>query len=837
MSHRTLWRWTLLIVVAWSSGCAPQSKQATQVLLEIDAEPEVRAELSTLAVEIRGGSATDDVSDFEGEERSPIKAPRFPLHVGLVPLNKDATRLYDVTVTAYDKQARAIAQARIVSGYVAHALRFAKLVLQDRCLRVERCASADRTLTCADGACVEAYVAPEDLSSDEAVPTAPGGPEIPVKEMDGGMDDDGGTYDANALDATSKDADPEKDTSPEVDARTECQAEYWSPDPARATPCQARTACTPGQYVASPGDSTNDRRCAGCESGTFSQQANATACERWHDCSAGTYVTNSPSASVDRMCAACESGLTSTRMNQSSCLPPGSCPAGTKQIAPGGNGVPPSCSDCRAGEYCAGGTATPASCETGSWDHDLDPATACSAQAVCTPGQFIQAEGSSTANRGCGACSTGSFTASSNASSCVLWTSCGTGFSERRPGSTTTDRTCEPTPWTRQFAEVVTSLNETAQAVAVDSVGNAYVAGGTSRTGFLRKFDSAGNEKWARMFGSATLGGVPDVAVDESGVYIVGTTGAGSLNGQPTNPDSNYDGYIVKYGSGGEIMWTRIISGMTGTVYDVNTRGVAIDRWGNVCVVGDTRGRLADAPSMVGGTDAYIRCFNSTGDILWTAQFGTADLDTAYGIVLDNDGDAYVVGSTTGLFPGESKGGSTDAYIRKFSTGREQWTRQFGQGGTDSAAEVELDASGNVFVVGYTEGMFAGASTAGGVDAYVRKYNNTGTDLWTRQVSTPATEYGRGLAIDSHGNATVVGTTEGTFPSQVSAGEAEDAFVQTFDSAGNAVYVRQFGTSGFDAANAVAVDSAGLLYVVGGSYGTLPNAVGTGPAFMMRFLP
>jgi hypothetical protein len=61
------------------------------------------------------------------------------------------------------------------------------------------------------------------------------------------------------------------------------------------------------------------------------------------------------------------------------------------------------------------------------------------------------------------------------------------------------------------------------------------------------------------------------------------------------------------------------------------------------------------------------------------------------------------------------------------------WLRQFGSvvGRDDDAPAV--DAHGNLYVAGYVNGALPGQISVGGADAYLRKYDAAGNELWTRQ--------------------------------------------------------------------------------------------------------
>jgi hypothetical protein len=61
------------------------------------------------------------------------------------------------------------------------------------------------------------------------------------------------------------------------------------------------------------------------------------------------------------------------------------------------------------------------------------------------------------------------------------------------------------------------------------------------------------------------------------------------------------------------------------------------------------------------------------------------------------------------------------------------WLDQFGGvpgPATDTASAT--DAAGNVYVIGNTNGALPGQTNLGSGDAYVRKYDAAGTELWTR---------------------------------------------------------------------------------------------------------
>ena len=77
------------------------------------------------------------------------------------------------------------------------------------------------------------------------------------------------------------------------------------------------------------------------------------------------------------------------------------------------------------------------------------------------------------------------------------------------------------------------------------------------------------------------------------------------------------------------------------------------------------------------GADAFLRKYVADGTVAWTREFGTSERDVANAVGIHPSG-IYVVGSTSGTFPEETNAGDADAFMRKYDTsGTVVWTRQF----------------------------------------------------------------------------------------------------------------------------------------------------------------
>lgn len=272
-------------------------------------------------------------------------------------------------------------------------------------------------------------------------------------------------------------------------------------------------------------------------------------------------------------------------------------------------------------------------------------------------------------------------------------------------------------------------------------------------------------------------------------------------------PADDFDAFLRKYDANGILLWDRQI----GTASFDYGNAVGVDE-SAVYVAGHTGGNLEGGES-TGSVDAYLRKYDSSSNVLWTRQFGSSDFDTALAVALDASG-TYVAGRTEGTLPGETSAGSVDAFLRKYDpTGNVSWTRQFGTSAADWADGLAVDSSG-AYVAGLTGGTFPGEASSGGDggDAFLRKYDPTGNVSWTRQFGTSAVDWAYSVALDASG-LYVAGLTVGTLAGETSSGGG-DGFLRKYDLIGNVLWTRQFGSSSGDAAFAVTIGGSGV-YVVG----------------------
>lgn len=176
MSARVLflvWLATLSMV-----GCA---QPRTQVVVVIDGDDSVRARTNTVRLEVWrfDGVRGERLRDENPRPGAGRDVP-WPFQTVLAPLGNDASRRYEVSATALDRDGQPIVVARAISGYTPGDTRVLRLFLDTRC-ESRTCAAADAT--CREGVCVDVEILPSNLPTlasygADAGPDAPDAPRV-----------------------------------------------------------------------------------------------------------------------------------------------------------------------------------------------------------------------------------------------------------------------------------------------------------------------------------------------------------------------------------------------------------------------------------------------------------------------------------------------------------------------------------------------------------------------------------------------------------------------------------------------------------------------------------
>ena len=301
---------------------------------------------------------------------------------------------------------------------------------------------------------------------------------------------------------------------------------------------------------------------------------------------------------------------------------------------------------------------------------------------------------------------------------------------------------------------------------------------------------------WATYFGGTGNDIGSCVATDPGGnVYLSGTTSSASGIAtagayQTTLAGSGFNAFLSKFNSAGTLSWATYYGGGA-----ENGLAVATDASGNVYIMGVTSSATGIATpgayqtTLAGMNDAFLAKFSSSGSLLWATYFGGPGNEDYYSsgkhVCVDASGNVYITGNTRsasgiatpGAFMTTYTGTSTNgnAYLAKFtSSGSLLWATYYGGTGGDFANSVATDGSGNVFLSGYTFSatgiatpgayMAAFAGTGGSIaaNAFLVKFNSSGARLWGTYYGGTGGDAAQNLAIDGAGDLYLSGGTGST---------------------------------------------------------------------------
>ena len=176
----------------------------------------------------------------------------------------------------------------------------------------------------------------------------------------------------------------------------------------------------------------------------------------------------------------------------------------------------------------------------------------------------------------------------------------------------------------------------------------------------------------------------------------------------------------------------------------------------------------------------------------------------------DAAGVVYVMGHTTGSFPGYVNTGGRDPFITKFDpAGRYLATWQFGLAADEFGGSLALDASGDLLMTWNVRYVNA----KGQEDFAVRlaKLTGSGTMLWQTELNSSANDQVKDLAVAPNGDVLIAGETFGSLDKQRYGG-AGDYFLARYNSVGNKQWVRLSNAATAEALQTIAVDASGTLY-------------------------
>jgi len=402
---------------------------------------------------------------------------------------------------------------------------------------------------------------------------------------------------------------------------------------------------------------------------------------------------------------------------------------------------------------------------------------------------------------------------------------------------------------------------------------------------FVTKLNELGTDiEYSTFFGSTCEDSANAIAVDQFGnAYITGSTRSydfptvnahqPQIAAGPPDPRGCGNGYgpfqdtfVTKFNATGNAL---LFSTYFGGGYHDRAYAIAVDRSGSAYITGEaTKGGGTSGPlfpvtpgafqmnSNNGNNgraywvrDGFVAKFTAAGALVYSTFVGSSGDDYDQDIGVDSQGNAWIAGANTLYYPEDQYPTTPGALQTTATITKHAVVAKLNATGTAllygtylsgsnfvDLSMLTVDASGNAYVCGTTSATGLPTTTgayqmtsAGLNEAVLGKFKPTGALAYLTYLGTAGNETAVGVAADGSGNAILIGTTNSTsFPTPGGdpiPNTSGYTYVARFNPSGTALL---YSTSlGLGAGKGIAASCAGNVYIAGDtSNAAYPTTIG-----------
>lgn len=336
--------------------------------------------------------------------------------------------------------------------------------------------------------------------------------------------------------------------------------------------------------------------------------------------------------------------------------------------------------------------------------------------------------------------------------------------------------------------------------------------------------------RWTRAFGGSGSDYAYHVlALPDSGFIIAGATS--SKDGDIGHTDSSLNGLLARYDKDGHLIWKQVLGGtMTDAFYEVQMVSPGIFY---------AVGALEDGS----GGNAWLVKFNLNGDIIWNRNYGGSSGEQASSVLPAADGGCYILAQTM------SDDGDVHDYeppptgdffpvtmwlVKLDANGTLQWDSCYsGQKHAYGGVKMKRTNDNRIIVVGtaYDTIRISDVTNSG----LVFLLNNDGTRVMEKVISVPGLDHNiSGVVVNADNSFTFAGeasVTGAISPDTTYSGihGGTDFYTGRIDAAGNLLWEKYFGGSGYDFGRDISIAADGNYLVAGFADSHDGNVTGVHP--------
>lgn len=276
---------------------------------------------------------------------------------------------------------------------------------------------------------------------------------------------------------------------------------------------------------------------------------------------------------------------------------------------------------------------------------------------------------------------------------------------------------------------------------------------------WVAKISSDGSLEWERSYGGSHHDIAQDIEVTNDGGYIILGT-SDSEDGQVSDPRNLSDFWIVKINSIGDIEWEKSLGGYN------NDFGYAIEQTadGGYIVGGSSNSESVDVSNNYGNYDYWLVKLSSNGEMEWEKSLGGSKSDVAYSLRQTTDGGYILAGkshSNDGDVTGNHDIGNFihDFWIVKVdSLGQIEWQNSLGGSDHESAHSIQQTDDGGYIVTGLTRSTDGDVTqNFGDWDTWVVKLYADGNIEWQKTIGSYYDQIAQDIKQTTDGGYIIVG--------------------------------------------------------------------------------
>lgn len=364
----------------------------------------------------------------------------------------------------------------------------------------------------------------------------------------------------------------------------------------------------------------------------------------------------------------------------------------------------------------------------------------------------------------------------------------------------------------------------------------------------LLSFNSHAQDwQWLSSAGGSGSDKALDIDMDRYGnQYVCGYYNSTSANDVsfgiiPAVSGFGKEGFLAKIDSAGTWQWVKTAPGG----WDERVLGLCVDNVNDFIYVTGTAWYSTDFGSCTGtafpggGDEIFVGKFDLSGNCQWLIGAGCGTDDHGYDLVTDKSGNIYLTGfigdtyatggvsATFGSIIVPIPIGDSLGFVSKISpAGVFQWVRTFQATDGERDNRIAIDTTGNIYVTGGFSGTkpfgTASATSYGGTDIFVLKYDSSGNQIWLRTTGSTLDDRGNSIIVDDYQDIYVTGEFRdkvgfGTDSLNNNGGPGgRDIFVAKINQSGSWIWAKKAGSNGgSDRGNRIVSNKQGMLFVTG----------------------